>query len=174
MPPGHSTAAIAEGTPRITFLDLYKIAHRQHRPHGLLHNAHVVLYRAQAGTGAPDDMPFSEQFSDCALGWGARVADGVEILDGAGRPCQRAAGTQRRHAGRGDPRRTLYRLVTRAVAFDHRALPAVAESDDRPPAHWRKWWNREGGGRRTGVTGDRSRGRDRQLSHRQAGHRLPC
>lgn len=131
-PPGHSTAAIAEGTPRITFLDLYKIAHRQHRPHGLLHNAHVVLYRARAGTGAPDDMPFSEQFSDCALGWGARVADGVEILTVPGGHV--SALQEPNVATLAEAiREGLYTGLSRGRSHSIAApSPAVAESDDRP------------------------------------------
>jgi thioesterase domain-containing protein len=64
----------------VSFLDIYKVAHREHRPNGLLQRGHVVLYRASKGNDAPDDMPFFEQFSDCALGWGARVMEPIDIL----------------------------------------------------------------------------------------------
>ena len=62
------------------FLDVYKVAHREHRPRGVLRGPDVVLYRATQGTGAPDDMPFFEQFSDCALGWGLRVEEDLQIV----------------------------------------------------------------------------------------------
>jgi thioesterase domain-containing protein len=59
---------------------VYKVAHRAHRPRGVLRHAQVVLYRASIGNGAPDDMPFFEQFRDPALGWNGRVEGGVDIV----------------------------------------------------------------------------------------------
>jgi thioesterase domain-containing protein len=41
----------------------------------------VVLFKATHGNGAADDAPFSEQFSDRALGWGKRVAEDVRVID---------------------------------------------------------------------------------------------
>ncbi|MBB4640957.1 type I polyketide synthase [Rhizorhapis suberifaciens] len=64
----------------LSFLELYQVAHRHHRPQGLLTNSNVVLYKATEGTGAPDDVPFSLQFSDCIMGWGKRVAEPVQLV----------------------------------------------------------------------------------------------
>lgn len=66
--------------PAMTFLEVYKVAHRLHRPGGMLRHGAVVLYRASAGNGADDDMPFFEQFEDEALGWNKRVERGVAVV----------------------------------------------------------------------------------------------
>lgn len=67
--------------PNLSFLQLYEVAHRQHRPQGLLSNCRVILFRAMAGNGAADDIPFREQYSDCILGWGKRVAEEVRLVE---------------------------------------------------------------------------------------------
>jgi thioesterase domain-containing protein/NAD(P)-dependent dehydrogenase (short-subunit alcohol dehydrogenase family)/acyl carrier protein len=80
---GTTSGAESAGETRtapMAFLEVYKVAHREHRPSGMLSAPVVALYRATQGSGAPDDMPFSEQFSDCALGWGQRVSDGLQIV----------------------------------------------------------------------------------------------
>lgn len=65
----------------LSFLELYQVAHRRHRPQGLLCDCNVVLYKATQGTGAPDDIPFGLQFSDCIMGWGKRVAEPVTLVE---------------------------------------------------------------------------------------------
>lgn len=61
----------------LTFLQMYEVAHRDHRPHGLFSGGDVALFMATSGTGAEDDIPFGEKYSDVILGWGKRVADDV-------------------------------------------------------------------------------------------------
>lgn len=65
----------------LSFLQLYQVAHRQHRPRGLLTGCHVVLFKATQGTGEADDIPFGEQYSDCIMGWGKRVAEAVHLVE---------------------------------------------------------------------------------------------
>jgi thioesterase domain-containing protein len=73
---GGNTATFA-----LSFLQLYQVAHRQHRPRGLLSGCDVVLYKATQGTGAADDVPFGQQYSDCIMGWGKRVAEAVRLVE---------------------------------------------------------------------------------------------
>lgn len=73
--------AMAGEMPTISFLKLYQAAHRLHRPSGLFDGGDVVLFKATKGDGSIDDMPFGEQFSDIAMGWGKRVADVVSVID---------------------------------------------------------------------------------------------
>ncbi|PZN93824.1 MAG: hypothetical protein DCF31_11405 [Alphaproteobacteria bacterium] len=75
------SAAMAGESPTISFLNLYQGAHRLHRPSGLFSGGDVVLFKATKGDGSIDDMPFGEQFSDVAMGWGKRVADVVNVID---------------------------------------------------------------------------------------------
>ncbi|HKY80984.1 MAG TPA: thioesterase domain-containing protein, partial [Sphingobium sp.] len=65
----------------LAFLDLYKAAHRRHRPRGLICAQKVVLFKATQGNGAPDDSPYCAQFADHAFGWGRRVANHIEVVD---------------------------------------------------------------------------------------------
>ena len=65
---------------QLTFLHLYEIAHRSHRPAGLFGGGDVVLFRATTGNGAEDDIPFGDKYSDCILGWGKRVTDDVRLV----------------------------------------------------------------------------------------------
>lgn len=64
----------------LDFLHLYEVAHRAHRPKGLFAGGDVVLFRATAGNGAVDDIPYAEIYSDHILGWGKRVADDVKLV----------------------------------------------------------------------------------------------
>ena len=79
-PDQEGACAAGPGPAPMSYLDIYRIAHREHRPRTLFAGGDVVLFRATKGTGADDDTPFSEQFSDCALGWGRRVVDEVRIV----------------------------------------------------------------------------------------------
>lgn len=64
----------------ISFLKLYEVAHRQHRPTGLLKGGKVVLFKAMFGNGTVDDAPYREVYRDVALGWGKRVAGEVNVV----------------------------------------------------------------------------------------------
>jgi hypothetical protein len=77
---GAAGGAPASRASSLTFLQLYEAAHRAHRPEGLFTGGDVVLFRATAGNGAEDDVPFGEKYSDCILGWGRRVADDVILV----------------------------------------------------------------------------------------------
>jgi len=70
-----------EDMPTISFLKLYQSAHRLHRPSGLFAGGDVILFKATRGDGSIDDMPFGEQFSDIAMGWGKRVTDVVNVIN---------------------------------------------------------------------------------------------
>jgi acyl transferase domain-containing protein/thioesterase domain-containing protein/acyl carrier protein len=74
-------AMLAGDTASPSFLNLYQVAHRQHRPTGLFDGGDVVLFKATQSDGSPDDMPFGEQFSDFAMGWGKRVAGEVAVIN---------------------------------------------------------------------------------------------
>ena len=66
--------------PDLSFLHLYEVAHRAHRPQGLFEGGEVVLFRATQGTGADDDVPYAELYTDCIFGWGKRVAGDVTLV----------------------------------------------------------------------------------------------
>ncbi len=68
----------------LSFLQVYELAHRAHRPHGLFAGGDVVLFKATQSCGDDDDEPFGERYADRILGWGKRVADDVvlEIIPG--------------------------------------------------------------------------------------------
>jgi acyl transferase domain-containing protein/thioesterase domain-containing protein/acyl carrier protein len=68
-------------TQVVQFLELYENAHREHRATGLLRGARVVLYRATAGNGEADDVPFREVYADELLGWQGSVADPIQAVD---------------------------------------------------------------------------------------------
>lgn len=78
---GGSAGTAGEHAPGLSFLQLYQIAHRHHRPQGLLTGCGVVLYKATQGTDEPDDTPFGQQFSDRIMGWGKRVAEPVQLVE---------------------------------------------------------------------------------------------
>ncbi|HUD29262.1 MAG TPA: KR domain-containing protein, partial [Novosphingobium sp.] len=65
----------------IPFLKLYEVAHKEHRPVGILHSTSVALFKAADDTGLPDDMPYRTVYRDFALGWGKRVREDIVILD---------------------------------------------------------------------------------------------
>lgn len=74
---GHDASAL-----QMSFLKMYELAHIEHKPNGLIeHVDHAVLYRAQQGTGAPDDVPFIEKYDDEALGWKPRFKRGLKVLE---------------------------------------------------------------------------------------------
>lgn len=77
-----TTASASEAAPSrdLGFLELYEVAHRRHRPQGLFAGGDVVLFKATAGNGADNDIPFSEFYSDHILGWGKRVAEDVVMI----------------------------------------------------------------------------------------------
>lgn len=76
-----SGAADAVGAaPEMAFLPLYEVAHRMHRPSGLLHGGEVALFKAAQGTGAIEDIPYQEIYADHVLGWGRRVAGSVSVV----------------------------------------------------------------------------------------------
>jgi len=66
--------------PAISFLKLYEVAHRCHRPEGLFVDGSVVLFKASSGNGDIDDMPYQEIYGDVALGWGKRVAAPIALV----------------------------------------------------------------------------------------------
>jgi thioesterase domain-containing protein/aryl carrier-like protein len=78
--PAEALAAPPPSNEPLSFLDIYNIAHREHRPRGVLSRAELVLYRATQDSGEPGDMPYAEQYSDVALGWGQRVAEGLQVV----------------------------------------------------------------------------------------------
>lgn len=78
--PARAEPATQADAAAMPFLDVYKVAHRTHRPRGMLRHGVAILYRASAGSGAADDMPFFEQFEDEALGWNRRVERGVAVV----------------------------------------------------------------------------------------------
>ncbi|WP_404481570.1 type I polyketide synthase [Novosphingobium sp. BL-52-GroH] len=71
----------AGATPaNLSFLHLYEVAHRAHRPTGLFDGGEVVLFKATRGTGADDDVPYIDLYTDCIFGWGKRVAGDVTVV----------------------------------------------------------------------------------------------
>jgi acyl transferase domain-containing protein/thioesterase domain-containing protein len=70
-----------EGPVAIPFLKLYEVAHKEHRPIGILRSTSVALFKAADDTGIPDDMPYRMVYRDYALGWGKRVREDIVILD---------------------------------------------------------------------------------------------
>ncbi|WP_232492555.1 type I polyketide synthase [Novosphingobium kaempferiae] len=69
------------GSPAIPFLKLYEVAHKEHRPMGVLQSASVALFKASDDTGIVDDTPYRMVYRDYALGWGKRVREDIVILD---------------------------------------------------------------------------------------------
>jgi thioesterase domain-containing protein/NAD(P)-dependent dehydrogenase (short-subunit alcohol dehydrogenase family)/acyl carrier protein len=65
----------------LTFLQVYEHAHRTHVPGGRFRGDGVVLFRAQQGNGAPDDVPFREIYADDDLGWQAHLDGTLAIVD---------------------------------------------------------------------------------------------
>lgn len=78
-----SGAPAAEAAPRpaISFLKLYEVAHREHRPHGIFEGGMVALFKASDLTDLPDDLPYRMTYRDYALGWGKRVREEIVIVD---------------------------------------------------------------------------------------------
>jgi len=70
----------APAADNLSFLHLYEVAHRAHRPLGLFEGGEVVLFKAMQGTGADDDVPYIDLFTDCIFGWGKRVAGDVTVV----------------------------------------------------------------------------------------------
>jgi acyl transferase domain-containing protein/thioesterase domain-containing protein len=66
--------------PDLSFLHLYEVAHRAHRPKGLFEGGDVVLFKATQGSGADDDVPYVELYTDYIFGWGKRVAGDVSLV----------------------------------------------------------------------------------------------
>lgn len=73
-----SAENIGENT--ISFLKLYEVAHKLHRPEGVLTGGNVTLFKAMQGNGALEDIAYRDVYADQALGWGRRVADDVTVL----------------------------------------------------------------------------------------------
>ena len=71
----------AAGPVAIPFLKLYEVAHKEHRPVGILQATSVALFKASHDTGLADDMPYRMVYRDYALGWGKRVREDIVILD---------------------------------------------------------------------------------------------
>lgn len=69
----------AQVAPAMAFLPLYEVAHRAHRPGGLLRSGEVTLFKAAQGSGSIEDIPYQEIYADYALGWGRRVAGDVTV-----------------------------------------------------------------------------------------------
>lgn len=69
------------GAGAISFLKLYEVAHREHRPSGMFEGGSVALFKAADDTELPDDTPYSLTYRDYALGWGKRVRDEIVIVD---------------------------------------------------------------------------------------------
>ena len=75
------TATEAAPRPTISFLKLYEIAHREHRPRGIFEGGMVALFKARDLTDLPDDLPYRMTYRDYALGWGKRVREEIVIVD---------------------------------------------------------------------------------------------
>ncbi|WP_395397392.1 SDR family NAD(P)-dependent oxidoreductase [Novosphingobium sp. BL-8A] len=67
--------------PAISFLKLYEVAHREHRPRGIFEGGMVALFKARDLTDLPDDLPYRMTYRDYALGWGKRVREEIVIVD---------------------------------------------------------------------------------------------
>ncbi|WP_395334426.1 SDR family NAD(P)-dependent oxidoreductase [Novosphingobium sp. BL-8H] len=74
-------SATAAPRPAMSFLKLYEVAHREHRPHGIFEGGMVALFKASDLTDLPDDLPYRMTYRDYALGWGKRVRDEIVIVD---------------------------------------------------------------------------------------------
>lgn len=70
-----------DGAPPMPFLKLYEVAHREHRPFGILQSASVALFKAADDTGVVEDTAYRLIYRDYALGWGRRVREDILILD---------------------------------------------------------------------------------------------
>ncbi|MYL96615.1 SDR family NAD(P)-dependent oxidoreductase [Novosphingobium sp. FGD1] len=79
--PGDAAPQANGEEPAIPFLKLYEVAHKEHRPMGILHSASVALFKAADDTGITDDTPYRMVYRDFALGWGKRVREDIVILD---------------------------------------------------------------------------------------------
>jgi hypothetical protein len=79
MAEGQPNANAHAAPPDLSFLHLYEVAHRAHRPHGLFDGGEVVLFKATQGTGADDDVPYAELYTDCIFGWGKRAVGAVTL-----------------------------------------------------------------------------------------------
>ena len=66
---------------RKAFLRMYEHAHREHQPHGQLQADSAVLYRATRGTGAADDVPFTEKYVEADLGWSRRFDGPLKVRE---------------------------------------------------------------------------------------------
>jgi acyl transferase domain-containing protein/thioesterase domain-containing protein/acyl carrier protein len=66
---------------QLSFIKMYQVAHYSHQPQGQVLDGHVVVYRAQRGTGAPEDVAFAEKYTDDALGWRPRFKRPVEVKE---------------------------------------------------------------------------------------------
>ncbi len=73
-------ATLGEST-QDAFLRMYEVAHREHRPEGRMGADGVVVYRATAGLGADDDVPFKERFAEPDLGWSRRFERPLVVRD---------------------------------------------------------------------------------------------
>ncbi len=73
-------ADIAESTQE-AFLKMYELAHREHQPQGQLPAERAVLYRATQGTGAADDVPFTEKYTEADLGWSRRFEGQLKVRE---------------------------------------------------------------------------------------------
>ncbi|MFT3965609.1 MAG: beta-ketoacyl synthase N-terminal-like domain-containing protein [Sphingobium sp.] len=94
------------GEEAIPFLKLYEVAHKLHRPAGILDGASVTLFKATEGNGQKEDIAYAAVYDDYALGWGRRVASEVTVLSVPG---GHGSVLQEPHVG------TLARLFQEAV-----------------------------------------------------------
>ncbi|WP_159978968.1 MULTISPECIES: type I polyketide synthase [unclassified Novosphingobium] len=78
--PSPANDEVQVAAPKLSFLHLYEVAHRAHRPSGLFEGGEVVLFKAMQGTGADDDVPYCDLYTDCIFGWGKRVEGDVTVV----------------------------------------------------------------------------------------------
>lgn len=106
----------------ISFLKLYEVAHKLHRPEGLFAGGSVALFKASQGNGQIDDLPYQLVYADYALGWGRRVMDEVMVVSVPG---GHSSVLQEPHVG------TLARWFQDAVdsAADRAGLQIIADLD---------------------------------------------
>ncbi|PNU04329.1 type I polyketide synthase [Novosphingobium guangzhouense] len=69
------------GAAAMPFLKLYEVAHKEHRPIGILQATGVALFKASDDTDLADDTPYRKVYRDYALGWGKRVREDIVIID---------------------------------------------------------------------------------------------
>lgn len=121
-------AAQDGGVPAIPFLKLYEVAHREHRPLGILQSASVALFKAADETGVVEDTAYRLIYRDYALGWGKRVREDILILDVPG---GHGSCLQEPHV---DTLAPLFQSALDDALAQRRPWPRVAQGEDTADA----------------------------------------